>query len=140
MPKICVIPGDGVGPEVIDSTLEVLHNLDLDLTFEKSIVGTQSFEQNGVYITKETLELATTSDAILFGALITPRRRDYVSPLLLMRWNLDLYANVRPAICMNPDFCLVPGIDSDTGTSTQALGSATEHLERDWGRAKVGIR
>ena len=108
MPKICVIPGDGVGPEVIDSTLEVLHNLDVNLDYEKAIVGMQSFDKNGVYITKDTLELATNSDAILFGALTTPRRRDYVSPLLLMRWNLDLYANVRPALCMNPDFCLVP--------------------------------
>ena len=108
MPKICVIPGDGVGPEVIDSALDVLHNLDVDFSFEKAIVGTQSFDKYGVYITKETLELATGSDAILFGALTTPRRRDYVSPLLLMRWNLDLYANVRPAVCMNLDFCLVP--------------------------------
>jgi len=108
MPKICVIPGDGVGPEVIDSALEVLENLDVQLNCEKATVGTPSFEKHGVYITKDALELATESDAILFGALTTPRRRDYVSPLLLMRWNLDLYANVRPAYCMNKDFCLAP--------------------------------
>ena len=108
MPKVCVIPGDGVGPEVIDSALEVLHNLDVQIDFESAIVGTQSFEKYGVYITKDALTLATASDAILFGALTTPRRRDYVSPLLLMRWNLDLYANVRPAYCFNKEFCLAP--------------------------------
>ncbi len=108
MPKICVIPGDGVGPEVMESALEVLRNLDVQLDFESAIVGTPSFEKHGVYITKDTLTQATESDAILFGALTTPRRRDYISPLLLMRWNLDLYANVRPAYCINKNFCLVP--------------------------------
>ena len=108
MPKVCVIPGDGVGPEVIGSALEVLENLDVQIDLETAIVGMECYEKNGVYITKETLQMATDSDAILFGALTTPRRRDYVSPLLLMRWNLDLYANVRPVSCLNPDFCLAP--------------------------------
>ncbi len=108
MPRICVIPGDGVGPEVTGSAMEVLRNLDLDFDYETAVVGMPSFEKHGVYITKDTLELATESDAILFGALQTPKRRDYVSPLLLMRWNLDLFANVRPARCFNPDYCLTP--------------------------------
>ena len=50
MPKVCVIPGDGVGPEVINSALEVLRNLDVQLDFESAIVGAQSFEKYGVYI------------------------------------------------------------------------------------------
>lgn len=108
MHKVCVIEGDGIGPEVISAAMEVLTAVDAPLKFEEAIVGSRSFERNGVYITQETLALATESDAILFGALTSPKRRDYVSPLLMLRWNLDLYANIRPALCYNPAFCLVP--------------------------------
>ncbi len=132
MPKVCVIPGDGVGPEVVGSALEVLHNLDVQFDFESAIVGTQSFEKYGVYITKEALTLATESDAILFGALTTPRRRDYVSPLLLMRWNLDLYANVRPAYCLNKEFCLAPLDIVIVRENTEGMyGAEEEELENN---------
>jgi methanogen homoisocitrate dehydrogenase len=126
MHKICVIPGDGIGPEVVSSALEVLENLDVPFNYEEAIVGTQSFEKNGVYITKDTLRLATESDAIFFGALTTPRRRDYVSPLLLLRWNLELYANVRPALCLNPSFCLVPLDVVIVRENTEGLYAAAE--------------
>ncbi len=108
MQKVCVIPGDGVGPEVIDSTLHILKFLDVPLTFEATEVGITSFEKHGSYLTDDALALAEGSDAILFGALTTPNKRDYVSPLLLLRWKLELFANVRPARCLNPDFCLSP--------------------------------
>ena len=126
MRNICVIPGDGIGPEVVSSSLEVLDNLDVPLNYEKVLVGTGSFEQDGVYITKDTLRLATEADAIFFGALMTPRRRDYVSPLLLLRWNLELYANVRPALCLNPAFCLVPLDVVIIRENTEGLYSAVE--------------
>ena len=108
MPKICVIPGDGVGPEVIDSTLNILSCLDLPFSYENAQVGVESLEKHGAYLTDEALTLASEADAILFGALTTPNDRNYVSPLLLLRWNLELYANVRPAKCLNPEFCLSP--------------------------------
>ncbi len=108
MQKICVVPGDGVGSEVIDSTLNILECLDLPLSFERTVVGIESFEKNGAYLTDDALSLASDCDAILFGALTTPNDRNYVSPLLLLRWNLELFANVRPAKCLNPEFCLSP--------------------------------
>jgi isopropylmalate/isohomocitrate dehydrogenase-like protein len=126
MRKICVIPGDGIGPEVISAALDVLNILDVPFNYEEAIVGTKSFEKNGVYITKDTLTLATESDAIFFGALTTPRRRDYVSPLLLLRWNLELYANVRPALCINPAFCLVPLDVVIVRENTEGLYGAAE--------------
>jgi methanogen homoisocitrate dehydrogenase len=126
MHKVCVIPGDGIGPEVIGSTRTILDNLDLPFSFEESQVGISSFEKHDVYITKETLSLATESDAILFGTLTTPKRRDYVSPLLMLRWNLELYANVRPARCINPDFCLVPLDVVIVRENTEGLYHATE--------------
>jgi methanogen homoisocitrate dehydrogenase len=108
MHKICVIPGDGVGPEVIDSSLAILECLDVPLSIEKTQMGMASFEKHGSYLTDDTLNMASEADAILFGALTTPRAQNYVSPLLLMRWNLELFANVRPVKCLNPELCLVP--------------------------------
>ena len=108
MPKICVIPGDGVGPEVTDSALTVLEALDIPITIEKAQVGLESYDRSGSYLTDSALDTASEADAILFGALTTPRDPNYVSPLLMMRWNLDLFANVRPARCLNPAFCLSP--------------------------------
>lgn len=108
MPRVCVIPGDGIGPEVIDACLDVLFVLDLNIQFEKEIVGTQEFKKSGSYMTTETLDSAQNADAILFGTLNTPSDPAYVSPLLLLRWNLDLFANVRPVKCLNPEFCMVP--------------------------------
>ncbi|MBA3045889.1 MAG: isocitrate/isopropylmalate dehydrogenase family protein [Candidatus Thermoplasmatota archaeon] len=132
MHRICVIPGDGVGPEVIASARAVLDNLDVPLRYEETVVGTPSFEKYGVYITKETLSLATESDAIFFGALTTPKRRDYVSPLLLLRWNLELYANVRPSFCLNPAFCLVPLDIVIVRENTEGLyGAAERELENN---------
>ncbi|MFO7619469.1 MAG: isocitrate/isopropylmalate dehydrogenase family protein [Thermoplasmata archaeon] len=132
MHRICVIPGDGIGPEVIASAMSVLDNLDVPLEYEDAQVGIPSYEEHGVYITKETLSLATDSDAILFGALTTPKRRDYVSPLLLLRWNLELYANVRPALCLNPVFCLVPLDVVIIRESTEGLyGAAEKELDNN---------
>ena len=132
MVRICVIPGDGVGPEVIASARKVLDSLDAPLQYEDAQVGVQSYEKNGVYITQDTLALATDSDAILFGALTPPKRRDYVSPLLLLRWNLELYANVRPAFCQNPKFCLVPLDIVIVRENTEGLyGAAEKELENN---------
>ncbi len=126
MRKICVIPGDGIGPEVVAAARAVLESIDVPLKFEETQVGISSFEKNGVYITKETLSLATESDAILFGALTTPKRRDYVSPLLMLRWNLELYANIRPAQCFNREFCLQPLDIIIVRENTEDLYHATE--------------
>ncbi len=131
MHRVCVIPGDGIGPEVVSAAMDVMHNLDIPLKFEEAIVGMQSFEMNGVYITKETLTIASESDAIFFGALATPKRRDYVSPLLLLRWNLELYANVRPARCLNPAFCLVPLDIVIVRENTEGLYGALEREDEN---------
>jgi isopropylmalate/isohomocitrate dehydrogenase-like protein len=126
MRKICVIPGDGIGPEMVAATKMILESMDVPLEYEETQVGIPSFEKNGVYITKESLSLATECDAILFGALTTPKRRDYVSPLLMLRWNLELYANVRPVSCFNSEFCLVPLDIVIVRENSEGLYNATE--------------
>ena len=103
MHKVCVIRGDGVGPEVMDSCLEVTESLGLNLVIEHAKVGTELYKEEKTYISSETINLAQEADAILFGTIITPNDMNFVSPKLLLRWNLDLYANVRPLRCLHPD-------------------------------------
>lgn len=131
MHKVCVIPGDGVGPEVVDSALHVLNILDVPITFETTDVGLSSFEKHGSYLTDDSLALAEESDAILFGALTTPRSREYVSPLLLLRWKLELFANVRPAKCINSEFCLSPLDTIIIRENTEGLYGAVEKERED---------
>lgn len=103
MHKVCVIQGDGVGPEVMDSCLELIESLGLNLVIEHAKVGTELFKEEKTYISSETINLAQEADAILFGTVITPNDMNFISPKLLLRWNLDLYANVRPLRCLHPD-------------------------------------
>jgi methanogen homoisocitrate dehydrogenase len=126
MHKICVIPGDGVGPEIMDSTLAILECLDVPVTIEKTQVGVDSFDKHGSYLTDDALDMASEADAILFGALTTPKDKNYVSPLLLMRWNLELYANVRPTKCLNPEFCLTNLDTTIIRENTEGLYGAVE--------------
>ena len=98
--KICVIEGDGIGKEVIPETLRVLEILG-DFRFIKGYAGYQCFKRYGDPIPEETIEIAKECDAILFGAVTTPKPHElegkkYRSPIITLRRELDLYANIRP--------------------------------------------
>ena len=98
-----VAAGDGIGPEVVEATLYAMDVLDLDLELYIEPVGMAGVEERGATISDETLEIARDMDAILFGAVETPPRDvDYRSPLLTLRKELELFANVRPARSLVP--------------------------------------
>ncbi|MCK4970150.1 MAG: isocitrate/isopropylmalate dehydrogenase family protein, partial [Thermoplasmata archaeon] len=98
MDRVMVAAGDGIGPEVVEATLYAMDRLDLDLELYIEPVGMVGVEERGASITDETMEIARDMDAILFGAVETPPPDvDYLSPLLTLRKELELYANVRPA-------------------------------------------
>jgi isopropylmalate/isohomocitrate dehydrogenase-like protein len=107
--KVAVLAGDGVGPEVMEACLAVLGEMDLGLDLVKGDIGLACKARTGEYMPAETLALVEEADAILFGAITTPKdTHGYVSPLLLMRWELGLYANVRPVRCLLPSLCVHP--------------------------------
>ncbi len=99
MRRVLVCAGDGIGPEVMEATLHVLDGLDLDLGYVSEPVGLAGYAARGEAITDGTLAIAREVDAVLFGAVTTPppSKEGYRSPLLTLRRELDLYANVRPA-------------------------------------------
>jgi len=103
--KIAVLPGDGIGTEIVAEAVKVLEALDLKFEMETALVGGAAYEAHGHPLPEATLKLAKESDAILFGAVGDWKYDKLDRPLrpeqavLGLRKNLGLFANFRPAIC-----------------------------------------
>ncbi len=95
---IAVIRGDGIGPEIVDSTLRVLDALDAGLTYEFALAGTAALEAVGDLLPQATLDLISKHRVALKGPLTTPIGGGFSSINVELRKRFDLYANVRPAI------------------------------------------
>jgi 3-isopropylmalate dehydrogenase len=101
--KVAVLPGDGIGPEIIAQALKVLRKLGLPLELEESPVGGAGYEAAGDPLPSSTLRLAKDADAILFGAVgdarydNLPRAKRPEQAILGLRKELGLFANLRPA-------------------------------------------
>ena len=133
MKTICLIPGDGVGQEVVPAAVEILQALRLDLTFVEAEAGFACFQKHGSALPEQTLTLARQSDAVLFGATSSPSTivAGYRSPILALRREFDLYANLRPVFSLPGDFSR-PGIDMlIVRENTEGLYSGRERSEGD---------
>jgi len=102
--KIAVLPGDGVGPEVVAEAVKVLRALgELKLDLHEALVGGAGYDASGDPLPEATLALAKKADAVLFGAVgdakydSLPREKRPEQALLKLRKELDLFANLRPA-------------------------------------------
>jgi len=106
--KILILPGDGIGPEIITEAEKILHALtqrhDLDIEVEHGLIGGSAVDAAGTPLPAETLEKAKSSDAILLGAVGGPKWEKIERSLrperglLAIRAGLGLYANLRPAL------------------------------------------
>ncbi len=103
--KIAVLPGDGIGTEIVAEAVKVLNALDLSFEMESALVGGAAYEAHGHPLPESTLNLAKSADAILFGAVgdwkydKLERALRPEQAILGLRKNLGLFANFRPAIC-----------------------------------------
>ena len=103
--KIAVLPGDGIGPEIVTEAVKVLKALDLSFEMQEAKVGGAAYDAHGHPLPEHTLKLAMESDAVLFGSvgdwkydtLDRPLRPEQA--ILGLRKNMGLFANFRPAIC-----------------------------------------
>ena len=103
--KVAILPGDGIGTEIMAEALKVLACLDLKFELEEAKVGGAAYEAHGHPLPDSTLNLAKAADAVLVGAggdwkydkLDRPLRPEQA--ILGLRKNLELFANFRPAIC-----------------------------------------
>ncbi|HEX5388896.1 MAG TPA: 3-isopropylmalate dehydrogenase [Burkholderiaceae bacterium] len=103
--KIAVLPGDGIGTEIVAEAVNVLNALGLKFEMEHALVGGAAFDSHGHPLPESTLKLAMASDAVLFGAvgdwkydkLDRPLRPEQA--ILGLRKHMGLFANFRPAVC-----------------------------------------
>lgn len=110
--RILVLPGDGIGPEIVAEALKVLYCLreeyGLALEIERADVGGTAFERHGDPLPAQTLELARAADAVLLGAVGGPKWDGLEAALrpekalLRLRKELGLFANLRPAVLHPP--------------------------------------
>jgi isopropylmalate/isohomocitrate dehydrogenase-like protein len=97
--KICVLPGDGIGPEVTAETVKVLKVLVPKMDFIYGDIGYEYYLKSGNQLPDSTIEKVKSCDAALFGAVTTPPNiPNYSSPILKLRRALDLYVNLRPVV------------------------------------------
>ncbi|MEM1683816.1 MAG: isocitrate/isopropylmalate dehydrogenase family protein [Ignisphaera sp.] len=95
--KIGVIRGDGIGPEIIDSTLEVLQHLNPGIDFVEISAGYEYYKKTGKAVEDTFFDTIRNLDAVLKGPLYTPPHDpNFKSINILIRRELDLYANIRP--------------------------------------------
>ena len=103
--KIAVLPGDGIGTEIVAEAVKVLGALDLAFEMETALVGGVAYAAHGHPLPESTLKLANEADAILFGAVGDwqyDKLRRALRPeqaILGLREHMGLFANFRPAIC-----------------------------------------
>jgi 3-isopropylmalate dehydrogenase len=103
MSRVAVLPGDGIGPEIIAEALKVLRKLDLRLEFQEAPVGGAAYAAQGHPLPEKTLSIAKEADAVLFGAVGDPRydslerAKRPEQAILGLRKALGLFANLRPA-------------------------------------------
>jgi 3-isopropylmalate dehydrogenase len=103
--KLLVLPGDGIGPEIVSVATDALEALDrrfgMGLELIAHDIGFASLEKTGTTLTSEVMTLATRVDGVLLGPAATeeypPREQGGINPSAWCRTNLDLYANIRPS-------------------------------------------
>jgi 3-isopropylmalate dehydrogenase len=101
--KVAVLPGDGIGPEIIAQASKVLRKLGLAIEFKEAPVGGAGYEAAGDPLPSATLKIAKEADAVLFGAVgdprydSLPRAKRPEQAILGLRKALGLFANLRPA-------------------------------------------
>jgi homoisocitrate dehydrogenase len=128
---VCLINGDGVGKEVIPAAARVLETLNLGIAFTHADAGWECFQQQGAALPEATEAAIRAADATMFGATSSPSTKvpGYSSPVLAMRKQFDLYANLRPTVSLpgSPE-----GIDLlIVRENTEGMYSGRERREGD---------
>ncbi|MFD3263681.1 3-isopropylmalate dehydrogenase [Phenylobacterium ferrooxidans] len=108
MTDLLLLPGDGIGPEVTAQVRRVVSALAPDLKVEERLFGGASYDAHGTPLTDEALATAKASRAVLMGAVGgpqwagVPRDKRPEAGLLALRAGMEVFANLRPALCFQP--------------------------------------
>ncbi|MBL1378321.1 isocitrate dehydrogenase [Zobellella iuensis] len=96
--SITVIPGDGIGPSIIDAALQILDHAGCDFHYDYADAGLMALEKHGELLPQATLDLIANNKITLKGPLTTPVGGGFTSINVSLRKLFNLYANVRPVV------------------------------------------
>jgi isocitrate dehydrogenase (NAD+) len=126
---ITLIPGDGIGPEIIAATVRIIEATGVEIDWETHIIGAQALEKYGTTIPDATIESIKRNKVALKGPLTTPIGKGFTSVNVGLRKALDLYANVRPVKALPNVPCRYPELDLViVRENTEDLYSGLEHV------------
>lgn len=126
---ITLIPGDGIGPEIISATVRVIEATGVDIEWETHILGAQAQEKYGTTLPESTTESIKRNKVALKGPQMTPVGKGFTSVNVGLRKALDLYANVRPIKALPNVPCRYPELDLVViRENTEDLYAGLEHV------------
>lgn len=126
---ITLIPGDGIGPEIVAATVRTLEATGVEIEWETHIIGAQALEKYGTTIPDSTIESVKKNKVALKGPLATPIGKGFTSVNVGLRKALDLYANVRPIKALPNVACRYPELDLViVRENTEDLYAGLEHV------------
>jgi isocitrate dehydrogenase (NAD+) len=126
---ITLIPGDGIGPEIVAATVRVIEASGVEIEWETHIIGAQALEKYGTTIPDATIESIKKNKVALKGPLTTPIGKGFTSVNVGLRKALDLYANVRPIKALPNVECRYPELDLViVRENTESLYAGLEHI------------
>lgn len=126
---ITLIPGDGIGPEIVAATVRTIEATGVEIEWETQIIGAYALEKFGTTIPEETIESIKRNKVALKGPLATPIGKGFTSVNVGLRKALDLYANVRPIKALPNVECRYPELDLIiVRENTEDLYAGLEHV------------
>jgi isocitrate dehydrogenase (NAD+) len=126
---ITLIPGDGIGPEIIAATVRIIEASGVDITWETHILGAQALEKHGTTLPDSSIDSIKKNRVALKGPIGTPIGKGFASVNVGLRKNLDLYANVRPIKALPNVECKYPDLDLViVRENTEDLYAGLEHI------------
>jgi isocitrate dehydrogenase (NAD+) len=127
--KITLIPGDGIGPEIVAATVRVIEATGVEIDWETQILGSQALEKFGNTLPESSIEAMRRNKVSLKGPIMTPVGKGFTSVNVGLRRALDLYANVRPVKALPNVPCRYPELDLViVRENTEGLYSGIEHF------------
>ena len=128
MHRITLIPGDGIGPEVVASVVRIVDTSGVDIEWETHYAGSQALEKFGDTLPQELLESIKRNRVGLKGPITTPVGKGFTSVNVGLRKALDLYVNLRPVRALPNVPCRYPNLNLVVvRENTESLYSGLEH-------------
>lgn len=127
--NITLIPGDGIGPEIVAATVRIIESAGVKVEWETHILGAQAFEREGTALPNTAIESIRRNKVALKGPLTTPIGKGFTSVNVGLRKALDLYANIRPVRALPNVPCRYPELDLViVRENTEDLYAGLEHI------------